>query len=361
MLVLLNFNMQKVYAQVVYSETGDTVTLESAAKGEDPENVLGIKISNIEKNDVITIESDAPEIVGFNYSEDEEDDYVENADRLEFGVGNNKVKDGKWQDYFTILARQVGSCNVTVSVNGVPDRIFKVQVNPTKPVVSLDKRTIWNVDASDEIKFDGISPTCEISISSNKSLRCAYGFNQSKYVNIGKNTKQLNVAKLDENGFCINPKMKKMQAGTYKINVTVKQDGESYPYVLTLRVKNYVSPFQSFKIGNVDLTKTFKKHRTISDANYGKVSLATAKKTLGGQRLSIKMKKGYSVYNITYRKKDEWGTKPHRITNVSTLKDGTVVVGEALKPDFWELYIYYKKGNKKMGYDCVYWSYAVFN
>ncbi|MBR1865225.1 MAG: hypothetical protein IJ801_01820, partial [Lachnospiraceae bacterium] len=206
--------------------------------------------------------------------------------------------------------------------------------------------------------YSGLSTDSEIIVASNKTLYCAYGNTKPTKIDIGKSTQKLNLEKLSKKGLYVIPN--KRNTGNYKITVNVKQEGESYSFVLKLTVKKYVSPFQSFKIGSADLTSTFKNHRTISDANYGKVSLKTAKKTLGGQRLSVKVKKGYKVYKITYRRKDEWGTKPHNF-KFTTLSDGTLVPAKLLEKDFWELYIYYKKGNKKMGYTCVYWSYAVFN
>lgn len=347
MLLIVGNGHHKVFAQAEYSVKTDQITMESVNGNAE------IEISGIEKNTVVKLECDNQAVAGFSYSNENLEDDIEDADALELKEGDHLQEKGKWKNTFEIVPRNAGSCKVTVSVNGEPDKTWNVTVTPTAPKVYMyPQKTMWSVDDRTFIEFSNLSKYAEATIRTDQPITLYYADESKSRINVTKKEKKLDLQKMDYRELDVNSYVKSIKSGKRKIKIKITQDGKVYQFTVKLNVKQYICPYQSFQFGGVDFTKHFKKHSAIlskeeETGGGARVAKKTAKKTQNGSTFTIKMKKGYSIYRIEYTDL-EWTAGPNKHYKLEeyTVKNG-VVTGKMI-PNYRTMYVYYKKGNKKI-------------
>lgn len=309
--------------------------------GDDTDYMLP-DITDLTSDTTVTMFCDNTYVAGVAYEGEAKDEGIT------LKGSEQKLTKGKWTaSDLSIEARRAGTAVVTVNIataGNVTSKSYYVTVNGTEPVlprVLMDKKKARSYD---EVMVGGIitSAYAKITIASNKNnafrLECRNSNYKTKKIMVGKKPKEI---KWDDMITLI-----PIKSGNISVIVTVEQDGKVYNKTYKLQVLKYVNPIASFKIGQKDFARKFDKRTLLGDGRG--LSIRDCKYTLGGKTYKIKMKKGYKLLKITYRRHDEWGVKPH------TLK------GSTLPKDFWELYIIYKdKKGRKWSNDIIY-SIAVF-
>lgn len=316
------------------------------------------EIKGMTSASVITLSSDNTDVAGFCYYEEKVTSNVQEGETIyadsitakgsNIKLGEQELKKGKWITSIGIVAKRAGNATVTVKVDNsgiITSQVYNVTVKGVEPkLTKWKKKTIRTCDTT-YIDIQNLSTYGTVTISSNKDKAFAikeYIGETEKYKKayIGKTDKIIDVYDTIE----IIPN----KTGNIDINVKIEQDGYTVTYTYKLNVVKYVNPIKTFKIGNKNYAKKFNKKADIATGRG--LTKKECKYTLG-KTYKLKLKKGYKLVKITYRKKNEWGwVKPHTLKKNST----------KLPKDFWELYIVYKDKKGRKWTNSICYSFGVF-
>ena len=127
------------------------------------------------------------------------------------------------------------------------------------------------------------------------------------------------------------------KTGTTTISFDLKVNGKTYHYEFVAMVKKYESPFQSIKIGSMDLKKPLDSSN-ISEAINCHVTL---KKTLKNQKLSFKVAKGWTLQQFMVSGKTWQHYGPGDNGKKLTIKKGSEIDFLLTDPKGNDLWFYY--------------------
>lgn len=330
----------------------DTISLLS--DGEESETQYELQdIYKIPAGAVVTLSTDAPDVVQFRYwkwkvtKRDSDYDVVtanaplvlNSSEIRHYDDSDEDQEDlpvGKWITNVSVASLKAGNAVVTMTVayGGTETTTsYQVTVKPIKPsVVKIAwKKQVTAVSDTNTLYIKNTTKTAKVTMSANKkdAFRVIYSTgDEFRQKVIGKKATavEMEVGYNTVGEFDVIP----LQSGSIALTVTVEQDGYRVSKTWKTKAAKYENPVQTCKIGGKNFAKKFDKWSVLNTGvSNGNLSVKEAKKTLG-KSFDLKLKKGYQLVKITYRVKDEWTQTPH------------VLKEKKLPKDVWELYIYYK-------------------
>lgn len=268
-----------------------------------------------------------------------------------------------------VMNGNVITSQVTYSVTVTP----VIPQFPKKLLGNKNIRTYVDELDLDLLAFRNLSAGASINIWASKPL--FYRYDTRKFV--GKEQKAVTTTKtkaisttgsaptiflnLDEpdgveiTNSCI---ISKTSTGKINLYVVVKQDGKEYKKTYSFTATKYVNPFQNFSVQlkngkQLNMAKLFNTRSQVSNNPGAGISSSQAKNMQGGRPWKIKMKKGFKIAKIRYRKPNEWaGMAKIRKWSESY---------STMPSDFWEFYIYYKDKSGKTYNNSVFITGGVFS
>lgn len=361
----------------------DTVTVTLKSAGEDDTTYemkeLDSALKNVPNSAQVTFSIDQTDCVRFSYMH-QIGQYGTSETNSNFTLSGSQLKNYSEFTLETLCATPANTpASATVKVmNGgiITSQVtYSVTVTPVAPrfAKKLSPQKIRTyVDELVLGDIENVSAGASVSIWASKPL--FYRYNTTKYV--GKKQKEVKTTKtkaisttesaptiitnlepddVDITNECI---ISKTSTGKINLYVIVKQDGKEYKKTYSFTSTKYVNPFQSFSIKlkngkNLQMAKLFNTRSTVSNNPGGGISYSQAKNMQGGRPWKIKMKKGFKITKIRYRKPNEWaGMAKIRKWNESY---------QTLPKDFWEFYVYYKDKSGKTYENSIFITGDVFS
>ncbi|MCM1246323.1 MAG: hypothetical protein NC293_11845 [Roseburia sp.] len=344
----------------------DTVTVTLKSAGEDHTTYemkeLDSALKNVPNSAQVTFSIDQTDCVRFSYMHQINENESKGEYNSNFTLSGSQLKN---YSEFTLEALCATPANTPVSatvkvMNGsvITSQVtYSVTVTPVAPrfekKLSPQKIRTY-VDELVLGDIENVSAGASVSIWASKPL--FYRFNTTKYV--GKKQKEVKTTKtkaisttesaptiitnLEPDDVEITDECIISKTSTGKINlyVVVKQDGKEYKKTYSFKATKYVNPFQSFSVKlkngkNLQMAKLFNTRNTVANGDVGnEISDSQAKNMQGGRPYKIKMKKGFKITKIRYRKPYEWA-------NMAKIRKWSESY-QTLPKDFWEFYVYYK-------------------
>lgn len=376
-----------IFSTIDTDAAADTVAVTLKSAGEDGTTYemkeLDSVLKNVPSSAQVVFSIDHPDCIRFSYTHQINEDEERDEENSNFTLSGSQLKN---YSEFTLAAlcatpANTPACATVKVMNGsvITSQVtYSVTVTPVTPRFpkKLNRKKIRTyVDELDwdPLEFENVSAGASISFWASKPLVCRY--DSTKYV--GKKQKEVkttktkaisttesapsSIANLEPDDVDIANVRILSKTSTGKINlyVVIKQDGKEYKKAYSFTATKYVNPFQNFSVKlkngkQLQMAKLFNTRSTVSDNPDagGGISSSQAKNMQGGRAWKIKMKKGFKITKIRYRKPNEWaGMAKIRKWSESY---------PTMPREFWEFYVYYKDKSGKMYNNSLFITGGVF-